>query len=265
VQSFAIESALHVLYHAPMVVGKRPVERVLRIYAWLAIVGFFGSIFGTLVLAEKTGEPPWPLLLILAGSVPMVPLFVLRGSAILGKAFAGLVPVRPVRAPRVLLWTLALTLVAGFCFFAWETREKGVARTRVREFVCSLGDDSRVLVDGEHFVGDRATSLLGPLAELDSRPAHHSHAEESFLLVLIDGGKRMELELCRDSKRCQEYWVYLLNEGSHRELNEIGRITTDVLDELVPVRLPKMRRNRPRDPGLGPHPPVRFGARSDIR
>jgi hypothetical protein len=53
----------------------------------------------------------------------------------------------------------------------------------------------------------------------------------------------MELELCRDSDRPREYWVYVLGEGSHRELSDVGRITTDLLDDLVPVRPPKMRRN----------------------
>ena len=234
-----------------MSTGERSTGPVFRTYAWLAIVGWFGGILGTLVSTGKTGEPFWPLFLVIAGSVPLIPLIITRGPGVLGPSFVNLFPDVRRPGPVLIVWPIAFVLMTGLCFFAWATREDGLVRHRVREFMGSLSEEAQVLVDGEYFTGERADSLLGPLSELEPEAGHHSHPEESFLVRLIDGERQMELELCRDSDRRREYWVYLLNEGSHRELNEIGRITTDVLDDLVPIRIPKRRRNRPpvREPG----------------
>ena len=149
-------------------------------------------------------------------------------------------------SPEWLVWPIPLALMASLCFFAWAMREEAIVRERVQEFVLALSADAVVLVDGEHFIGDRAETLLGSLAEMTPEPGNHSHPEESFLVRLIVGEKRMELEVCRDSKRRREYWVYLLNEGTYRTMNAVGGIETDLLDDLVPIRPSKSERNRPR-------------------
>lgn len=217
---------------------------VLRIYAWLALAGWFGGVLGMLIISWKTGSPPWPLLLVLAASVPMIPLVITRGTVILAPGLARIQRADPRPGARGFVWTIAAVMMVGLCFFAWAAREEGIGRERVREFVKSMSRDAHVLVDGEYFLDDRARALLEPLAGLESVPAHHSHPEEAFHVLLLDGDRHMELELCRDSERPREYWVYILNAGRHRELNDVGRITTDVLDDLVPVRPPKMRRNQ---------------------
>ncbi|MEN8150291.1 MAG: hypothetical protein ABFS86_10735 [Planctomycetota bacterium] len=220
----------------------RSASPLLRAYALLAALGWFVGIPATLVLSGVTGKPPWPMFLVIAGSVPLVPLLILKGPEILGDGLAKLVGGRRGGAPAAIVWAIALILMAGLCFFAWATREEGLARERVRAFVRGLGENAHVLVDGEYFLGERKRILLEPLADLGSLPAHHSHPEEAFLVVLLDGEERLELELCRDSERRREYWVYLLGGTEFREMNEIGRITTEVLDDLVPVRPPRSRR-----------------------
>jgi hypothetical protein len=227
-----------------MVTGDRPTGIALRIYAWLALAGWFGGIFTLLVFGMKTGRAPWPILLVVAASVPLVPLVVTRGTEILAPGLSRIqrADTRPVS--RRFAWTIAAVMILGLGFFAWSGWAGDRARERVRSFVGSMSADARVLVDGEYFLAERSRVLRGLLANLESVPAHHSHPEEAFHVRLLDGDRRMDLELCRDSDRPREYWVYLLGEGRHRELNEVGRITTDVLDGIVPVRPPKMRRNR---------------------
>jgi len=219
-----------------------PVHPLLRIYAWLALIGWFAGIPATLLLSVQSGSPPWPMFLVIAASAPLVPLLTQFGSGILAHRLEGLFHSRRVRGGMTVAWAIVLVLMAGMCFFAWATYDEGRTRNRVRDFVNSLSADAHVLVDGEYFLGDRKRALLQPLATLSQRPAHHSHPEEAFLVVLIDGERRMELELCRDSDRRREYWVYLYGESEIRDRNDVGRITTDVLDDLVPVRPPKMRR-----------------------
>jgi hypothetical protein len=228
-------------HHERMVTGQRRGGLLLRIYAWLALAGWFGGGSGLVISAARPGTSPWPLLLVVAASVPLIPLLVLRGPGVLGERFARLFGGARIWGFRWIAWPGALAIMAGLCFFAWAARDEGLARERVKSFVMGMGDDAQVLVDGEYFLGDRARSLLDLLAELDQQPAHHSHPEESFLVLLADGERRMELGLRRDSEHSKEYWVYLLNEGTHRELNDIGRITTEVLDDIAPVRSASLR------------------------
>jgi hypothetical protein len=229
--------------------AKRFGRVVIGIYAWLAIVWRFVGGLTIVIVGSQQGAPPWPLLLAMAACVPVIPLIMFRGFDVLGLPLAdwGLAPKLPAKSAALFAIPVALLIMAGLCFFARTVREEGLVRARVKEFVRSLSDEAHVLVDGEYFLGPRKPALLEPLAGMEAivSPAHKSSANAgSWVVKLIDGERWMELELRRDSKRRREYWVYLLNAGSHRDLNEIGRIETRVLDDVAPVRAPDWNTKR---------------------
>jgi hypothetical protein len=183
----------------------------------------------------------------------------LRGFAVFGETVASLSPSSPPQVPHPLLALvsvlLTLGLIAGVLLFAGTTTAKTRARERVREFALACREGAAVLVDGKPLPADPVRALIESLADIEAHrkvgPGSKSHPVESFLVVLTRGDARMTLELSRDSRRRREYWVFLLGEGSHRELNDVGRIVTDVLDGFVPLRPDKRKRNLPwlRNPG----------------
>jgi len=87
--------------------------------------------------------------------------------------------------------------------------------------------------------------LLQKLLTLDEIPAHHSHPCRRFAVVVRGNGAEIDLDLARDSKRPQEYWVFF-PKHSFTDYNEIGRIRTPLLDAVPSSGTDKPRRERAR-------------------
>ena len=210
-----------------------PTGPVLRIYAWLAVVAWLGGIPAILLIHSNDGTVSWPLVLFLAAAVPLVPLILRRGSRVLGVSLPGL-GARPVTGiPRGIDVTVTVIVMAALVYVAWAAYSEGVARERVHEFVRSAGDEAVVVVDGKTLPPDRARGLLKLLEAIGPKPLHHTHPTDRFPLLLRAGDRVLRLELGRDNVRRQEYWVFLPDED-HMDQTKIGRITTPLLDDLVP-------------------------------
>jgi hypothetical protein len=211
---------------------RQPAGPWLRAYAWSAVFGWFGGIPVGLALLLKTGVMPWPLFLLIAASVPLIPLLLLRGPGILGDSFRNLFPRSSVRGPPALAWPLCLVLMSGFAFGAWTTWREGRVRQSVREAVRTMGEDAVVIVDGETLTAENARALLRMLADLKPRPAHHSHPETRFPVLLRSDGGDLDLVFARDSESPREYWIFAPGEDGVVSRNEIGRIRTGLLDHV---------------------------------
>jgi len=72
--------------------------------------------------------------------------------------------------------------------------------------------------------------VINELKKIMPLPDHHSHATKRINIELIDGDKKIVIELGRDSDRAQEYWVFYPEYG-YTSKNEIGRIITDIFDD----------------------------------
>jgi len=114
-----------------------------------------------------------------------------------------------------------------------SSRDVGNEGTEVMAFVRDMKEESSVIVDGEHFIGERKRALLDPLKNL-SRTSITVFPRQSFQVRLRDGDRRLTLLLDRigDSR---EYRVYLVNQDGSKDPEQVGWIETGVLDGMEPI------------------------------
>jgi len=100
-------------------------------------------------------------------------------------------------------------------------------RKRVVDFLNNVSPDVTLSVNGQ-FIRP-PDQIIAELKKIRDLPAHHSHATKRIHIEVVDRGESLVLELGRDSRRMQEYWVfypgYRYTSGS-----EIGRIVTSLFD-----------------------------------
>jgi hypothetical protein len=172
---------------------------MLRVYAITAILGWVGGI-GAFALSLALSGDVYPVVFVaIAYSAPVIPLFIYRGSGILGPAFEKILPGS--RKPVHLLIGLVLTslLSAGFLFGAWACRQESVGRERIRGFAARARKNAVVTCDGSSMA--RGDELLGLLATLGTVPPHASHPGRRFPVVIRSGVDVLELDIgsCPDS------------------------------------------------------------------
>lgn len=134
---------------------------------------------------------------------------------------------------------LALFVAVG-AFVAATDLQSGRARAEIRRFLREAGSDVELLVDGNHLPGPASAVILGRLRDLGTLPPHHSHPMRRFSVLLIDGERTLELDMGRDSRRPDEYWVYFPRDWM-TDHNAVGRIRTNALDSV-----PSSGKGRPR-------------------
>ena len=100
-------------------------------------------------------------------------------------------------------------------------------RNEAHRFLMSLPSAYTITVNGRTVRNDR--SLLAALESTHWVMAHHSHPTSTIHITVEGNGRAMSFNLRRDSSNPQEYWVFI-PEYRASSMNEIGRITTDVLD-----------------------------------
>lgn len=102
------------------------------------------------------------------------------------------------------------------------------ARDKVRSFLDEVTTDVTVSVNGQQ-VKD-PNEIIAGLLKVAPLPAHHTHATKRFRIEVSSNEGILVLELGRDSRRQQEYWVFW-PEYRYTSRNEIGRITTNLFDD----------------------------------
>jgi hypothetical protein len=97
--------------------------------------------------------------------------------------------------------------------------------------LADLSETYTVQVDGEAM--SQPAMLVDALRHVDALAYHHSHPTTRVRVDINDGGRRLSLELARDSERAAEYWVYVASGSGIDEPadgGEIGAVTTFALD-----------------------------------
>ena len=104
------------------------------------------------------------------------------------------------------------------------------SRIEVREFLNEDSGSYKVIVNGAEV--DNPAQIVGELKKLNNIYPHSSHPVNEIEILVIRRNKRtLKLRLGRDSSRKNEYWVYY-PVFKHTSMNEIGRITSAVFDNI---------------------------------
>jgi hypothetical protein len=98
-------------------------------------------------------------------------------------------------------------------------------KSEVTRFVRNISSGATVMVNGQTVRNPE--NVISEMAKLTKSDAHHSHPTIRIRVDLIDGNRRLTLELGRDSELPTEYWVFC-PDYRFTKMNEIGRITTDI-------------------------------------
>lgn len=102
------------------------------------------------------------------------------------------------------------------------------ARETVKDFVANVSSSTMVEVNGQTISNPNET--IDELKTLAPMAGHGSHATKKVEITISDAAKTLTLEIGRDSKRPQEYWVFY-PKYRYTSKNEIGRITTDIFND----------------------------------
>jgi len=100
-------------------------------------------------------------------------------------------------------------------------------RTETLKFLNSLSDNANVIINGKTV--DNPSDVISRLQTLATIQAHHSHPTNRIRIQVLSSDYSLTLELGRDSDIPSEYWIFYPG-YRHTQLNEIGRITTNIFD-----------------------------------
>jgi len=104
---------------------------------------------------------------------------------------------------------------------------KKIVRHEVKAWLENVSDGAVVRINNEAI--QKPITVIEEMRKLTAYPAHHSHATKRIRIAIRDNDQGLVIDLGRDSKLPQEYWVFYLG-YRHTCANEVGRITTSLFD-----------------------------------
>jgi hypothetical protein len=139
-------------------------------------------------------------------------------------------PFRPPRPERILFALGAGVAAVVFGVFAWTFLAADAARSDIRRFVDDCGPEAVVIVDGQTFLRNR--ELLPVLRDLDRRFPMRGGVGRGLPAVILDGARRLDLELARDRSDPRRWFVHRPGRAGSGS-SPIGSFRTDVLDSIA--------------------------------
>jgi hypothetical protein len=126
----------------------------------------------------------------------------------------------------IVLAVIMPALSALLVFWASQTtRQRQAVATALR--LC--GDSAVVQIEGDR--ANNPTAVVAAVLGVQAGPGHHSSPTSPFSVDIVCSTDVIRLRLARDSKRADEYWVFLAS-GPVVVGEELGLITTHVFADV---------------------------------
>ncbi len=128
---------------------------------------------------------------------------------------------------KILIATIAIFVLSNIFMFVTEYISAWIIRGKVRNYLQAVTVNAQIYIDGKAV--NNPAEILTAIRKFTPYVAHRSHDEGRFELHILNSDQHLTLQLGRDSRRPNEYWVFYPSMG--RNGIEIGRITTNIFDK----------------------------------
>jgi hypothetical protein len=177
------------------------------------------------------GSDTYALLQILHGAESIAKIFAIFSLPSVGILFLVSLFKKTPRANKpikILIVTIAIIFALSSIFiFMTGYISAGIIRGKVRNYLQDVTVNAQIYIDDKTV--NNSAEILTAIRKFAPYAAHHSHDEGRFELHILDSGQHLTLQLGRDNRRPNEYWVFYPDMG--RDGIEIGRITTNIFDK----------------------------------
>jgi len=159
----------------------------------------------------------------------MIPSFIVGGIGVFFGIYARSETNKTKRKPwkiaKILIGQLAVVFILSYGIL-W------IINIESRNELKSLLNEKniKITVNGENINTEYSLQIIAELNKIKSYSGHHSHPEKEFEIGILSGNTKMDLTIKKDSDIKNEYWVYW-NKYSSTNLNEIGRVTTNIFEK----------------------------------